>query len=78
MTYLHSYVEHILSRINKVFQKNMPEGRLSEVIRVLEWLVIVDNDDIFGEHNGLTVRQFLKRYCEVKFSLFLLHLGNIS
>lgn len=65
LTYFRSYIEHSLTRINRVFPKNSPEGGLREVIRVLSWLVSVDQDDIFGEHNGIAVGQYLKKYTRV-------------
>ena len=71
IVYLHNHLEELLTKINRVFKKNSPEGGLREVIRLLSWLVVVDEDDIFGEHKGITVEHYLKRYAKVSISHFL-------
>lgn len=73
ITHLHGHVEHILTRINRIFPRNSPEEGLREVTRLLSWLVIVDEDDTFGEHNGKTVGQYLKRYAKVGVSRYILY-----
>ena len=65
LSHLRGHVEHSLTRVNRVFQKNLPDGGLREVIRVLSWLVVVDQDDLFGENSGMTVEQHLRKYSKV-------------
>lgn len=61
-----NHVKNFLTRINRVFPRNSPEGGLQEVIRLLTLLVAVDEDDTFGEHNGITVGHYLKMYAKVR------------
>ena len=66
VAYFHDHLEHLLTRVNRVFPKNSPEGGLQEAIRLLSWLVIVDEDDTFGERKEITgVGEYLKRYAKV-------------
>ena len=44
----------------------MPEGELQEVIRLLLWLVVVDDDDTFGNSHGMSVEYYLKSYVKVR------------
>ena len=63
--HLSNHVKNFLTRINRVFPRNLPEGRLQEVIRLLTLLVAVDEDNTFGERNGITVGHYLKMYAKV-------------
>lgn len=55
-----------------MFPKNSPVEGLTEVIRLLSWLVLIDEDAIFGVHNSKTVSlaQYLEKYVEVSDNRF--------
>ena len=72
MQHLSMHVKNFLTRINRVFPRNMPEGGLQEVIGLLKLLVTVDEDDTFGEHNGITVDHYLKMYVKVGITKWIL------
>jgi hypothetical protein len=66
-------LEHLLTRINRVFPKNSPGAGLQEAIGLLSWLVVVDEDDTFGEHKEITrVGEYLKKYAKVSIYPFVM------
>ena len=62
---LNDHVKHGLSRINRLFPKNSPDGGLRAVIDLLSMLVVVDQNEIFGKQNGRSVTYYLKKYVRV-------------